>query len=432
MKKLILFLAAAASTFAQGTVAYEPLKLKGVGLFPGGGSGSGTVTTTGTMTSGAVVTSSGTTVIKTPSATTTLDSSGNFSTPGTASFGVGSGLAGALGLTQGTAPSAGTTNITLYAPAAVTSYMRRFAGAAFTGVSLWTNTAGDMAETSLTTNGSGTVLCLTVSCVMTTPNLGTPSALVLTNATGTPSAIGLANGTGLPLATGVTGNLGVSHLNSGTDADNTHFWRGDGVWAIPTGGGLGCTPGGTANRILIDDGAGGCTDLGSLGITTTLLHGNAGGPPTFGAIVNADITNATIDLTTKVTGALPAANAANTLRDFVFGVTFDGGGSALTGGTTTARYVTLPMACTIVGYSITADAGTATFKTWRKASGTAIPTNSDSISTSGVALSSGTAVESTTVSDWTDTTLDAGDIIGLNLSTVATATLATFQITCRK
>jgi hypothetical protein len=112
-----------------------------------------------------------------------------------------------------------------------------------------------------------------------------------------------------------------------------------------------------------------------------------------------------------------------------FGAAFDGGGSALTSGKTT--YFTMPFACTITGYNITADAGTVSFDVWKVATGTAIPTVGNSILTGGfLALSSGTALHSTSVTLFTTTAVAAFDIIGVNLQAVATATVVSLVIPC--
>jgi hypothetical protein len=136
--------------------------------------------------------------------------------------------------------------------------------------------------------------------------------------------------------------------------------------------------------------------------------------------------DATSSIQTQINAKQATLTASQKAR--AIGATFDGGGSALASGKT--LYVTVPFACTISAWNVLVDTGTATIKTWKIATGTAIPTVSNSISTSGVAISSGTAVHSTTVTDFTSTAVSANDIVAFNLFAVSSATNVNFVLEC--
>jgi hypothetical protein len=146
------------------------------------------------------------------------------------------------------------------------------------------NSTGSAWGTSYSVSGTGNV-ALTTSPVFTTPNLGTPSAGVLTNATGLPistgvsglgtgiaSALGtnvgtagsvvvnggalgtpssgtLTNATGLPLSTGVTGTLPVGNGGTGaTTLSANAVLLGNGTSALQT-----VAPS-TAGNVLVSNG----------------------------------------------------------------------------------------------------------------------------------------------------------------------------------
>lgn len=94
----------------------------------------------------------------------------------------------------------------------------------------------------------------------------------------------------------------------------------------------------TASAIVLGGGAGNApTVLGSLGTTTTVLHGNASGAPTFGAV----------SLTADVTGTLGAANGGTGVANNAASTVTISGNFATTLTVTGTTSITLPTSGTL-------------------------------------------------------------------------------------
>lgn len=146
------------------------------------------------------------------------------------------------------------------------------------------------------------------------------------------------------------------------------------------------------------------------------------------AISTSGVPAATQPAFTDISGTATNSQMPTTVKTKGFGVVFDGLGVALTAGKTV--YTTISYACTISAWNMTVDAGTATVDIWKVATGTAVPTVTNTIVASAApAVSTGTALHSTTLTGWT-TSVTANDVIGLNLKTVATAKLVNLDVQC--
>ncbi len=295
--------------------------------------------------------------------------------------------------------------------------------------------------------GSGSVTSIATSSPITGGTITTSGTIACATCATSATSLGLAlfvigsGGQGLETATTAHAtailNLFTTTLKGLTPASGggtTNFLRADGSWAAPAGSG-------TVTSIATTSplGGGTITTSGTLTCTTCVVASSPGlgiahfagstQTVTSSLIVNADIMNTTIDLTSKVTGLLPAANIASNVRVRGFGASFDGAGSALTTSNATT-YFTIPYACTISAFNIVVDSGTITFDVWKIATGTVHPTIANTITASALpALSTGTAIHSTTLTGWT-TSVSANDIFAVVINTVATAKTANLVLEC--
>ena len=248
----------------------------------------------------------------------------------------------------------------------------------------------------------------------------------------------------------MSGIIAPARLGSGTASSST-FLRGDGAWAVPPGSGTGSgnvskvgAP--VANRLAYWTGdgtlgheAGFTYDPAADTLTVSKLA--VGGitfdgqnqltDPNADRLIGWDDSAGTTAYFAPAGGLeISGTNLQMTPNQRASAIEFviDGGGAAITPGL--KGFIRVPMACTVTGASLLADApGSIVVDIWKDSFANYPPTAADSIAgTTPPSLSAAAKSENTGLTGWT-TSISAGDVLGFHVDSASTVARVTVVLT---
>lgn len=292
----------------------------------GGGAASSNIGTVGGVLTGTLpnpgMTASGITAGSYVCPTVTFDASGRATTATAGTCGSGSGSVTSVSMAV---PASSLFSVT-GSPITTAGTLNLFTAGSSGGIPYFSSTSALSSSGTLPVNGfllgggagglpTGTQLTGLVkgngASAPAAAVVGSDYAAATTGAANTPL---FNNGTGGFTNGTRSGNTTTVGTTSGT-LTSGNVAQFDASGNIVAGAGPGVTGSSlTANRVIIGAGSSGVSALGSAGTTTTLLHGNAAGAPTFGAA----------SLTADVSGILASANGGTGINNGSSTITLGG------------------------------------------------------------------------------------------------------------